>query len=171
MPDYQVSGEKKREIGNKKQPEAWVWASAVEGRAFLQRSLSAASSPCPDLNLIHYRLKRFFAGEVPPHFTTGICDALPTIRQREPYLEFTLYIIRFKHLIFAIFRYSLFPETYGNRSSENQKKDFQTTFLSGSCAAAGTTVSACGKRCSLYQSYSRFRHNKAISGIQNALAK
>ena len=39
MPYYGVSGEKKREIGNKKQPEAWVWASAVGGRAFLQRSL------------------------------------------------------------------------------------------------------------------------------------
>ena len=100
-----------------------------------------------------------------------VCDAQSAIRQREPYLKFTLYIIRFKYLSLAIFRYSLFPETYENRSSENQKKGFQTTVLSGSCAAAGTAVSACGKRGNLYQSYSRFRHNKAISGIQNALAK
>ena len=37
MPDYQVSGEKKREIGNKKQPEAWVWASAVGWRGIFAK--------------------------------------------------------------------------------------------------------------------------------------
>ena len=32
MPDYQVSGEKKVGIWNKKQLESWVWVSAAEGR-------------------------------------------------------------------------------------------------------------------------------------------
>ena len=31
MPDYQVSGEKKVGIWNKKQLESWVWASAAGG--------------------------------------------------------------------------------------------------------------------------------------------
>ena len=72
MPDYRVSGEKKREIGNKKQPEAWVWASAVEGRAFLQRSLPDAEAYIRDffergLDLV----ERYFSNPDEKEFLTN----------------------------------------------------------------------------------------------------
>ena len=58
MPDYQVSGEKKREIGNKKQPEAWVWASAVGWRGIFAK-VSWRNFPSRARRLKRFRISGF----------------------------------------------------------------------------------------------------------------